>query len=60
MAKLSCVIFDWAGTTVDFDSMSPVAACRRAEITFYQHGADFVIRNLGLIELLQQVFESRA
>lgn len=30
VAKLSCVIFDWAGTTVDFGSFSPVAAFREA------------------------------
>ncbi len=30
MAKLKCVIFDWAGTTVDFGSMSPVEAFRVA------------------------------
>lgn len=35
-------------------------ACRKAELAFYQHGADFVIRNLGQMELLQQVFEHRA
>lgn len=37
MAKLECVIFDWAGTTVDFGSISPVAAFREA---FRQSGLE--------------------
>lgn len=35
MSELKCVIFDWAGTTVDFGSMSPVEAFREA---FRQNG----------------------
>ena len=30
MKKIEAVIFDWAGTTVDFGSMAPVQAFIRA------------------------------
>lgn len=30
MAKIEAVIFDWAGTTVDFGSMAPVEAFAKA------------------------------
>ena len=30
MAKIEAVIFDWAGTTVDFGSTSPVSALMEA------------------------------
>lgn len=30
MSRIECVIFDWAGTTVDFGSLSPVSAFREA------------------------------
>lgn len=30
MSAISCVIFDWAGTTIDFGSLSPVSAFREA------------------------------
>ncbi|MBO8415923.1 MAG: phosphonoacetaldehyde hydrolase [Proteobacteria bacterium] len=49
-------------TEDEFNALSVVEreeACRKAELTFYQHGADFVIRNLGQMDLLQQVFEHR-
>lgn len=34
MSKITCVIFDWAGTTVDFGSLSPVSAFQEAFRTF--------------------------
>ena len=30
MARIEAVIFDWAGTTVDFGSLSPVGAFMEA------------------------------
>lgn len=30
MNHIECVVFDWAGTTVDFGSLSPVSAFREA------------------------------
>ena len=30
MSRIECVIFDWAGTTVDFGSLSPVSAFQEA------------------------------
>lgn len=34
MNSIECVIFDWAGTTIDFGSLSPVAAFQKAFETF--------------------------
>ena len=34
MSRIECVIFDWAGTTVDFGSLSPVSAFREAFRSF--------------------------
>lgn len=37
MPRIECVVFDWAGTTVDFGSLSPVSAFREA---FRHFGVD--------------------
>ena len=35
--RVSCVVFDWAGTTIDFGSVAPVSAFREA---FRQYGIE--------------------